>query len=216
MLELDNKTRREYFWYSPLCNTNNGVIGMSKKLSVPSMILLIIAALLLAASIFFPWWGMKFYAPQYPEGLDIIVYPYKLEDKNDVTIINGLNHYIGMKEFSEENFPELNFLSYIIGFMALLTLVVAIIRNKKFLFGLISLFIVGGALGVYDIYRWLKSYGTELDPMAPIDVPPFIPPIIGENTIANFVTHSYFSTGFFMIGIAFVLMLIPLWKDRVK
>ena len=90
-------------------------MGMSKKLSVPSMALLIIAAGLFVTSIFFPWWGMKFYAPQYPEGLDIIVYPYKLEDANDVSIINGLNHYIGMKEFSEENFPELSYLPYIIG-----------------------------------------------------------------------------------------------------
>lgn len=189
---------------------------MSKKLSISSMILLIIAAGLLAASIFFPWWGMKFYAPQYPEGLDIIVYPYKLEDKHDVSIINGLNHYIGMKEFSEENFPELGYLPYIIGLLALLTLAVAIIRSKKLLFGLIGLFIIGGGLGIFDIYRWLKSYGTDLDPMAPIDVPPFIPPIIGENTIANFVTHSYFTTGFFIIGIAFVLMIIPIWKDRAQ
>lgn len=189
---------------------------MGKKLSISSMILLIIAAALLAASILFPWWGMRFFAPQYPEGLDIIVYPYKLEDKNDVAIINGLNHYVGMKEFSEENFPELNYLSYIIGAFAILTLVVAIIRNKKLLVGLIGLFIVGGALGIFDIYRWLKSYGTNLDPMAPIDVPPFIPPIIGENTIANFVTHSYFTYGSFIIGIAFILMVIPLWKERVK
>ncbi|WP_017756244.1 hypothetical protein [Calidifontibacillus oryziterrae] len=188
----------------------------TKKLSVSSMILLIIAAAVLAASIFFPWWGMKFFAPQYPEGLDIIVYPYKLEDQNDVAIINGLNHYIGMKEFSEENFPELNYLSYIIGAMALITLVVAIIRNRKLLIGLISLFIIGGGVGIFDIHRWLKSYGTNLDPMAPIDVPPFVPPIIGENTIANFVTNSYFSTGFYMIGIAFILMVIPLWKEREK
>lgn len=191
-------------------------MGMSKKLSVPSMALLIIAAGLFVTSIFFPWWGMKFYAPQYPEGLDIIVYPYKLEDANDVSIINGLNHYIGMKEFSEENFPELSYLPYIIGGLALLTLVVGILRNKKLLMGLIGLFVIGGALGVYDIHRWLKSYGTNLDPMAPIDVPPFVPPIIGENTIANFVTHSYFTTGFFMIGIAFILMIIPLWKDRAQ
>ncbi len=191
-------------------------MGMSKKLSVPSMALLIIAAGLFVTSIFFPWWGMRFFAPQYPEGLDIIVYPNKLEDANDVAIINGLNHYIGMKEFSEENFPELSYLSYIIGGLALLTLVVAILRNKKLLIGLLGLFVIGGALGVYDIHRWLKSYGTELDPMAPIDVPPFVPPIIGENTIANFVTHSYFTTGFFMIGVAFILMIIPLWKDRAR
>lgn len=39
--------------------------------------------------------GMKFFAPQYPEGLDIIVHPNTL--KGDIDNINGLNHYIGMK-----------------------------------------------------------------------------------------------------------------------
>lgn len=189
---------------------------MSKKLSVPSMVLLIVAAGLLFLSIFFPWWGMKFYAPQYPEGLDIIVYPYKLENENDVAIINGLNHYIGMKEFSEENFPELNYLPYLIGGFAILTLVVGIVRNKKLLYGLIGLFVIGGILGVYDIHRWLKSYGTNLDPSAPIDVDPFVPPVLGHNTIANFVTNSYFTTGTFIIGLAFILMIIPLWKDRAQ
>lgn len=185
---------------------------MSKKLSVPSMILLFVAAGLLVTSIFLPWWGMRFFAPQYPEGLDIVVYPYKME--GEISIINGLNHYIGMKPFSEESFPELSYLPYIIGLFALLTLVVGLLRNKKLLFGLIGLFVVGGALGIYDIHRWLKDFGTDLDPMAPIDLAPFVPPILGENTIANFITHSYFTYGSFVIGIAFLFMIIPLWRER--
>lgn len=185
---------------------------MKNKLSSTSMLSLFGASGLLVASIFFPWWGMKFFAPQYPEGLDIIVYPYKMEGRID--IINGLNHYIGMKPFSEASFPELNYLPYIIGAMALLTIIVAIFRNMKFLYGLIGLFVIGGILGVYDIHRWLKSYGTELDPKAPIELEPFIPPIIGDNTIANFVTNSYFTYGSFMLGIAFLLMLVPIWLER--
>ncbi len=185
---------------------------MKKKLSVPSSIAVLGSSLLLIVSIFFPWWGMKFFAPQYPEGLDIIVYPFKLEGRID--IINGLNHYIGMKEFSEESFPELTILPYIIGALALLALITAIVRKRALLYTLIVSFGVFAILGVYDIHRWLKNYGTELDPNAPITVDPFVPPIIGENTIANFVTDSYFSYGSFLIGIAFLLMLFPLWKDR--
>lgn len=185
---------------------------MSKPLSVASMSALIAAALLLVGSIFLPWWGMKFYAPQYPEGLDIIVYPNKLA--GDIDIVNGLNHYIGMKEFSEEDFPELQYLPYIIGGLALLTLLVAFLRKKALIYGLIVLFAVGGALGIYDINRWLTNYGTNLDPRAPIEVEPFVPPVIGANTIANFVTESYFSYGSFFLGAAFLCLLFPLWRDR--
>ena len=71
---------------------------MKKDLSVPSMISLILAAIVLTIAIFVPWWRMDFYAPQYPEGLDIIVTPSAV--KGDIEIINGLNHYIGMKPFN--------------------------------------------------------------------------------------------------------------------
>lgn len=185
-----------------------------KKLSVLSSLLLVIAACIIIAAMFLPWWGMKFFAPQYPEGLNIIVYPHKLE--GEIDIINGLNHYIGMKEFSAENFPELNYLPYLIGGMAALTFVTALLRRRSLLYSLIGLFVIGGSLGVFDLYRWLKNFGTELSPTAPIKVDPFIPPIVGENTIANFITNSYLGTGSYLVVVAFILILIPLWKDRKK
>lgn len=182
------------------------------KLTRFTTILLSLAAVLIIISIFLPWWGMKFYAPQYPEGLDIIVYSYKMAGKID--IINGLNHYIGMKNFSEASFPELKFLPYLLGGMALLTLIVGIMRNRIFLYVLIAIFIIGGGLGIYDIHRWLADYGTDLDPHAPIKMAPFVPPIIGSNKIANFTTYSYFTYGAYLFGLAFVLLLITLWKER--
>lgn len=169
---------------------------------------------MIVASLFFPWWAMKFIAPQYPEGLNIIVFPDHLEGQID--IVNGLNHYIGMANFSEENFPELNYLNYLIGGLAAITVLTAILRKKSILYGLIGLFVLGGALGVYDLHRWLKNFGTNLSPQAPIKIDPFIPPIIGENTLANFVTYSTVEMGAFLVIAAFVLLLIPLWKDRKK
>ena len=155
---------------------------------------------------------MEFFAPQYPEGLNIIVYPDKLE--GEIDIVNGLNHYIGMANFSEGNFPELKYLSYLIGGLALLVLLAAIIRKKGFLYFVIGIFAVGGILGIWDLNRWLKNFGTELDPMAPIKVDPFVPPIIGENTLANFVTYSKLGLGTYLVIAAFIFILIPLWKDR--
>ncbi|MFE5278803.1 hypothetical protein ACFQ9F_31240, partial [Bacillus cereus] len=89
-----------------------------KQLSRFSSILMIISAILVMLALFFPWWRMEFFAPQYPEGLNIIVYPDHLE--GELEQINGLNHYIGMAQFNEESFPELNYLPYLIGGLSIL------------------------------------------------------------------------------------------------
>lgn len=163
-------------------------------------------------SLFFPWWKMIFFAPQYPEGLNIIVYPNKLDGQID--IVNGLNHYIGMDNFSEETFPELTYLIYLVGGLAALTLLTAVLRKKSVLYGLIGLMTIGGILGVLDLRKALHDFGTNLSPTAPIKIDPFVPPIIGHNTVANFVTNSVLGTGAYLLIAAFLLLLIPLWKDR--
>jgi len=185
-----------------------------KNLSITSMILLLVAAALFIISIQFPWWRMDFFAPQYPEGLDIIVYPNKLT--GDIDIVNNLNHYIGMKEFSTESFPELAYLPYIAYAFAALTVVVALLRKKIYLYILTTLLAVGGAIGLVDMHFWLKKYGTELDPNAAMYLDPFIPPIIGENTIANFTTYSKFGIGGYLLGVIFLIFVFCLWFDRRK
>ncbi|MEH7180758.1 hypothetical protein [Neobacillus vireti] len=185
-----------------------------KKLSLLSSLLIALAAVLIVASVFFPYWKMVFYAPQYPEGLNIIVFPNKLE--GEIDIVNGLNHYIGMENFSEENFPELNYLIYIMIGLAVITLITAILRKKVILYSVIGLFGILGILGVYDLSRALKKFGTNLDPMAPIKIDPFVPPILGHNTVANFVTESILGYGTYFLIAAFILLLIPLWKDRKR
>lgn len=187
---------------------------MKQRLSITSMIILVACSVIIALTMFVPWWGMKFYAPQYPEGLDIIVYPTTLA--GNIDIVNGLNHYIGMKEFSNESFPELKVMPYLVIGLAVFTLIVALLRRKIFLYALIVIFAIGGVAGLLDMKRWLKDFGTNLDPMAPIELAPFIPPIIGDNVIANFLTTSYFTYGGYMLALTFLLMIYCLWKDRVR
>ena len=186
----------------------------AKKLSLLSSILIALAAVLVGLSLFFPWWQMIFFAPQYPEGLNIIVYPNKLE--GEIDIVNGLNHYIGMENFSEENFPELAYLSFLVIGLAAITLLTAILRKKSVLYGLIGLFIIGGGLGVWDLTRALRKFGTNLSPTAPIKIDPFVPPLLGHNTVANFVTESVLGYGSYLLITAFILLMIPLWKDRTR
>jgi len=185
-----------------------------KNLSKVSVILLFVAAALFIISIQFPWWRMDFFAPQYPEGLDIIVYPNKLT--GDIDIVNNLNHYIGMKEFSTESFPELSYLPYIAYAFAGLTVIVALLRKKLYLYILTALLAIGGVIGLVDMHFWLKKYGTELDPHAAMYLDPFVPPILGEHTIANFTTYSKFATGGYLLGVVFLIFVFCLWYDRSK
>ncbi len=63
-----------------------------------------VAAVLLVISLLVPIWQIDLDAPQYPEGLRLLIWANKIA--GDVEIINGLNHYIGMKTLHSEDFIE--------------------------------------------------------------------------------------------------------------
>ena len=93
-------------------------------------ILVAIAAIMLSGAIFLPIWRIELSAPQYPEGLALQIYANALA--GDVDVINGLNHYIGMKTLHTEDFIEFTILPYIIGAFVVLGLFVAFINKKRF------------------------------------------------------------------------------------
>lgn len=184
-----------------------------------SRAMLIIAAILLAISIFVPLWYIDLDAPQYPEGLKLQIYPDKLA--GDVDIINGLNHYIGMQTLHAENFIEFKVLPYIIGFFAVLSLIVALIGNRKFLYVLLGLFVVFGIVAMYDFWKWEYDYGHNLDPTAAIQVPgmAYQPPLIGFKQLLNFGAYSFPDVGGWLFIGAGLLMLIAVileWKRAKK
>ena len=92
-------------------------------------ILLVFCGAALVVVLFVPMWKIDLQAPQYPEGLMLLIYPNKLA--GNVDIINGLNHYIGMKTLHTEDFMEFTVLPYIIGFFATAFIAVTIINRKK-------------------------------------------------------------------------------------
>lgn len=186
---------------------------LQSKLSLPGRILLVFAGICLIASTFFPLWYMNLDAPQYPEGLAMIVYMDKIGGRID--IINNLNHYIGMKEIMESDFPEIRYMSYITFGLAGLAFSAALLRRVWFGLGTLALISIGGGLGIYDLWYWLHRYGMELDPKAPIKIAPFVPPMIGSNDVANFVTHTGFGIGGYLLGLSIFSIIIALWRFRV-
>ena len=91
---------------------------MNNKISNSSRVVLAICGLGLLVVLFAPIWRIELTAPQYPEGLYLSIYASKLA--GNVEIINGLNHYIGMKTLHTEDFIEFTVLPWIIIFFSLL------------------------------------------------------------------------------------------------
>lgn len=160
------------------------------KLSPISRILLAVASLAIISTYFLPVWEIYLWAPQYPEGLNMKIWLSKLS--GDVAIINGLNHYIGMRHISEEMFPEFQYMGILVGILIALGLVAAIVGRRVLLVGFIGLALVYGAAALYDFYRWGYDYGHNLDPNAAIKVPgmAYQPPVIGYKNLLNFMAYS--------------------------
>ncbi|MEO5650514.1 MAG: hypothetical protein ABIR03_11410 [Ginsengibacter sp.] len=179
----------------------------------------ILCGLALIVVLFVPLWQIELAAPQYPEGLVLKMYPNKLA--GNVDVINGLNHYIGMKTLHANNFIEFTILPYIIGFFAAFCFLVAIINKRKWLTGLLISFVLFGVIAMIDFYRWNYNYGHDLDPNAAIQVPgmSYQPPLIGYKQLLNFGAYSIPDIGgwiFISVGLLLLTAVIIQYKKKEK
>lgn len=186
---------------------------MNHTFSILSRVLLFFASALLVVSVFVPIWQIDLDAPQYPEGLNLKIYADKLG--GDVEIINGLNHYIGMKTLHAEDFIEFSILTYIILFYAMLALITAILGKKKILYSVFTLFVLFGIVAMIDFWRWEYNYGHDLDPHAAIIVPgmAYQPPLIGFKQLLNFGAYSVPDVGGWLFISSGLFMLIAVVKE---
>jgi hypothetical protein len=121
------------------------------------------------------------------------VYPHKLVGGNggqDIREINVLNHYIGMQEIHQQNFPEMKWIPFVLGVFVLLGLRAAVFAKLGQLIDMVVLFAYFGAFSLYSFYSKLYLYGHTLDPTAPVTVEPFTPPVVGHHKLANFDVYS--------------------------
>jgi copper chaperone NosL len=184
-------------------------------MSIISRIIIAITSLGLVATYYLPLWNIFMIAPQYPEGLNMWIWLDKIT--GEVDVINGLNHYIGMKHISEEMFPEFGFMIYIVAAFILLGLTVAITGSRNLLFVYLVLSVLAGIAALVDYYIWGYNYGHNLDPKAPIQIPNFSyqPPIIGHKKLLNFDAYSYPATGgWVVIAVTVIFFLIWLFEWR--
>src|SRR4029079_8149110 len=101
----------------------------NNKVSSLGRILFVLSGLAVFSILSFPMWQIQLSAPQYPEGLVLLIYPNRLG--GNVDIINGLNHYIGMKPLHASDFIEFTLLPYLIIFYSVLFIITGLIGKRK-------------------------------------------------------------------------------------
>ena len=171
--------------------------------------LVVLAAILLIAVYLFPLWQLTMFAPQYPDGLRLQIYSYKLDGGNrgqDVKEVNVLNHYIGMPALTTEAFTEFKWIPFVVGVMAILCLRAAVLGRTIMLVDVVVMYGYFALFSLWSFGYKLYTYGHNLSPEAAVKVPPFMPPMFGYRKIANFEIYSYPGIASYALGAAFLIL----------
>ena len=181
-----------------------------KTLARAPRILLASAALLLGVMYAAPLWSIHLIAPQYPEGLGLLIRLNTITGvkEHDLESINGLNHYIGMRPILPSAIPELRYMPWIVAALILSGLLVSVVGRRRLLVAWMAGFSAICVAGMYDFWRWGYDYGHNLDADQAIIVVPgmsYQPPIIGSKQLLNFHATSMPHIGAIAAGIALLL-----------
>lgn len=182
-----------------------------------------IGSALLLGLFIFPLWYIHLVAPQYPEGLSMNIFISGIVGGTefDLTNINMMNHYVGMKPIPKnEDMWEFTVFPIVVGAMAILGIMIGILgflkktSPKVFLGWLVSMGVLG-ILGMYDFNAWLRDYGTDLSPNASIKLldvhgnpMSYKPPLIGHVKLLNFDVDSWPHIGAYFMFLGLLLVLI--------
>jgi len=190
---------------------------LDRPLSGASRGLMLLGIVALMAGAILPLWRIQLVAPQYQEGLTLEMYSHKIAAGNggqDLAEINTLNHYIGMKPIVQADFAEMTWMPFAIGVFALLALRAVVMGRIGNLVDLGVLFLYFGGFSLATFTYRLWSYGHHLDPHAPMRIAPFMPVVIGQQQIANFVQTSLPMAGTVCMGLFLVTIVAAIWASR--
>jgi len=175
--------------------------------------MLIAAGAFLVLSLLLPYWSITLHAPQYPQGLTVDVFAWKLT--GDVAEVDGLNHYIGMMKLEDAATLERAIAPIAIPLLAALVVASFWIRGRwRWL--AVSPVLLFPVIFFVDLYYWLRHAGNNLDPTAALSssIKPFTPRLLGEGTIGQFSTVATLGLGFYLVLLATVLVLVATLLGR--
>ena len=173
---------------------------------------------MLLAGAALPLWTMTLHAPQYPQGVRLII--DGRGTRGDVDELNTLNHYIGMRpipgaepgedrersEGLEDVFPELRLFFPGVAMLALGILLFPFVAWRAFR----SLVVLGAwALPfgfLVDLQYRLYVFGHTLNPSAPFRMPAFTPKVLGPTVVMNFNVTAWPGLGLILFVLSALLL----------
>lgn len=186
-----------------------------------SRIILAAASLALLLLYVLPLWKIDLDAPQYPEGLGMVIEINTIRgaEPGNLESINGLNHYIGMKEIVPEAIPELRIMPWVFAFLIAFGLAGAALGKRWMLYTWVGLFLVIMAAAMVDFYLWGYDYGHNLDTeRAIIKIPDmtYQPPVIGTKQMLNIKAGSWPAIGGWVAALSFLAGAVAIWLERKR
>ncbi len=181
-------------------------------------ILVAVAALLMCVGYVLPLWRVNLVAPQYPEGLGILIKVNTVVGvkEQDLNSINNLNHYIGMKHIEPDAIPELRYMPAVLGCLVVTALLIAALGRRRVLYAWSVAFLAVLVAGLVDYWKWGYDYGHNLDmTTAIIKIPDmtYQPPLIGSKQLLNFTATSWPASGGWALVLATVLVAVAIWQS---
>lgn len=189
------------------------------RISTRSRLAIAASALLLIVVFYVPIWEILMWAPQYPEWLGMKIWLNNIT--GDVTIINGLNHYIGMKYIKVEMFPEFTYMPYILSGIIAFGVLMSLWGRLYGVWAFLVVLLGAGIAGMVDFWLWGYDYGHNLDPTAAIKVPgmSYQPPLLGTKELLNFIAYSGPDTGGYIMafsGVVVIAVVVDEIRKRYK
>ncbi len=163
-----------------------------------------------------PIWYVALEAPNYPKEAfpeGIPVYYHFDGFSGDVHEMNTINHFIGMDPM-ERGAPYLRAIApYALVFVTLL-LVLYMIYDSKILDALMLIPVTLPAIFLGFYAYWLYWFGHHMHGWGAFKIKPFMPTVFGDGKVAQFTTHSYPTTGFWLLLAISVLSLLAIVSKR--
>ena len=173
-----------------------------------------VAMALFIAAFSQPFWKLTLYAPQYPHGLVLIIGLTGLD--GDVHEIDTLNHYIGMGHLDEAAKFEREYAAEGVAAVCLMVLAATLFFGKKLGYLIVAVGAMFPLGFVADSWYWMRHFGHNLDPRAPLEIPAFTPQLFGNGQIGQFMTFALPERGFWLAvaGVG-VLAIVAFLRARV-
>lgn len=168
------------------------------------------AAIAVAIALALPWWSISMVAPQYPDGLSVTSWFFRVT--GDVREIDELNHYIGFMPLANVASVERSLALAAGPLTVLATVLATLVRPRWARIALALPAICLPVIFVDDLAAWLWYAGHHLDPHAALSssVAPWTPHLLGAGGVGQFHTLSLFGAGFYVACAAAVMAIAGL------